>query len=283
MFCKRRETQLKKIIDLSHHNVVISWEDLKNFCDKVILRIGFRGYTSGKIAYDKKFREYLSAAKAVGIPVGFYFFPCSITDQEAIEEADFCAGAIAGEKTELPLFADSEISDAVHHAGRSDHLSKAQRTHLLNVFCSRLQEHGIPAGIYASTSWLNNNLDMTQLTYPVWVAQYGAQCTYKGKYMLWQYTSKAKVKGISGVCDMSSMESQNPYRKPTCLVKEGSSGVIVKWVQYELIQKGYVVTIDGQYGPKTKAAVVSFQRKNIKVLGEKGVDGIVGPHTLAIL
>ena len=124
---------------------------------------------------------------------------------------------------------------------------------------------------------------MTQLTYPVWVAQYGAQCTYKGKYMLWQYTSKAKVKGISGVCDMSSMESQNPYRKPTCLVKEGSSGVIVKWVQYELIQKGYVVTIDGQYGPKTKAAVVSFQRKNIKVLGEKGADGIVGPHTLAIL
>lgn len=58
--------------------------------------------------------------------------------------------------------------------------------------------------IYASTSWLNNNLDMRQLSaYRVWVAQYYSKVTYKGRYDVWQYTSKGKVDGISGNVDMN--------------------------------------------------------------------------------
>ena len=58
--------------------------------------------------------------------------------------------------------------------------------------------------IYASTSWLNNNLDMRHLSaYRVWVAQYYSKVTYKGRYDVWQYTSKGKVDGISGNVDMN--------------------------------------------------------------------------------
>ena len=45
---------------------------------------------------------------------------------------------------------------------------------------------------------------MRQLSaYRVWVAQYYSKVTYKGRYDVWQYTSKGKVDGISGNVDMN--------------------------------------------------------------------------------
>ena len=38
--------------------------------------------------------------------------------------------------------------------------------------------------------------------YAVWVAQYGAKCTYSGQYDIWQKSSTGKVYGISGNVDM---------------------------------------------------------------------------------
>ena len=267
---------MKRVIDLSKHNVITSWAGVKASCDMVVLRIGFRGYTTGKISMDPKLKENLAAAQKIGLPVGFYFFPCSITDQEAIEEADFCAEAVKGLPIILPLFADSEISDVIHHAGRSDHLSVKQRTHLLKVFCDRLQEKGIPAGIYASTSWLNTKLDMSQLPYTVWVAQYAPACKYTGKYLLWQFTSKANVLGVLKPCDMSYVidaAEKNPYREPSTTVKKGDTGAIVKWVQW------YVrVNEDGDFGDKTEAEVIAYQKKAFPK-DESEWDGVVGPHT----
>ena len=57
--------------------------------------------------------------------------------------------------------------------------------------------------IYASTSWLNNQLNMSKLSgYYVWVAQYYKKVTYGGSYKCWQYTSSGKVNGISTRVDM---------------------------------------------------------------------------------
>ena len=44
---------------------------------------------------------------------------------------------------------------------------------------------------------------MSKLPYKVWVAQYNTSVTYKGSYIMWQYTSTGKVNGISGVVDKS--------------------------------------------------------------------------------
>lgn len=56
------------------------------------------------------------------------------------------------------------------------------------------------------------------------------------------------------------------------------TGSDVKLVQQRLNTKGYKLTVDGVYGPATRAAVISFQRKN-------GLtpDGEVGPKTAAKL
>ena len=58
--------------------------------------------------------------------------------------------------------------------------------------------------------------------------------------------------------------------------KQGSSGAVVKTIQQKLKNWGYYTgAIDGVYGAKTKAAVVSFQKKNGLT-----ADGIAGSKTL---
>ena len=61
--------------------------------------------------------------------------------------------------------------------------------------------------------------------------------------------------------------------------KQGSTGSVVKSIQQKLKNWGYYSgAVDGVYGAKTKAAVVSFQKKNGLT-----ADGIVGAKTLKAL
>ena len=194
---------MKPIIDLSEFNTVTDWSVVKKNVDLVIIRMGYRGSLSGKITYDKKYKEYRKACEEHGIPHGFYFFPTSVTYDEAIEEANWVANELIDVRAyACPVFADSEKVQR-DGSGRSDNLSRNDRTSLLNIFCSMLQHFGIPAGIYASTWWLENCLDMSKLPYSVWCAQYAPACTYKGDYIYWQYTSKGSIPGISGNVDIS--------------------------------------------------------------------------------
>lgn len=203
------------IIDISEFNSVVNWSKVKREVDLVIIRMGYRGSLSGEIKYDSKYKSHRQACEAYGIPHGFYFFPTAITHDEAVEEADWVANELKDIRAfACPVFADSEQVQA-DASGRSDKLSREARTALLNTFCSRLQHLGIPAGIYGSTSWLENKLDMSRLPFSVWVAQYAPVCTYKGNYIYWQYSSRGTVAGINGPVDVSvpKMISDDWYDK----------------------------------------------------------------------
>lgn len=65
---------------------------------------------------------------------------------------------------------------------------------------------------------------------------------------------------------------------PWPLVKKGHTNHPVHTLQYLLRARGHSLTVDGDFGPKTDAAVRAFQR-------DKGlaVDGIVGPNTWTAL
>lgn len=64
------------------------------------------------------------------------------------------------------------------------------------------------------------------------------------------------------------------------LLKQGSNDVWnVKLLQTNLNMHGYRLTTDGDFGPKTKAAVISIQRK----YGAESVDGACGPETWTII
>jgi len=195
------------IIDLSHHNTVSSWDKVAKAVGGVILRLGYRSYGGGVITADKKYNEFLSQVKSRNIPYGIYFFPTSINEKEAQEEADYIIKAVSGLDLSFPIYLDSEIADVKTKNGRSDKLDKNTRTRLLKVILDRLKAKGYDCGVYASTSWLNNQLIMSQLSgYKVWVAQYNTKCTYGGSYNMWQYSSKGQIDGVSGNCDVSKLK-----------------------------------------------------------------------------
>lgn len=191
------------IIDVSAHNGIIDWQKARGNIEAAVIRLGYRGYSKGTLAYDARFKENRAACEQLGIPFSLYFFPCSITDEEAMEEADFIIRECAGMRFILPVFLDSEIAETKFGSGRADNLNRADRTRFLKIICDRLQAAGIPAGIYASKSWLTYQLDLSQLPYSIWVAQWADKLTFTGKYVLWQYTSGGTVPGVSGRVDLS--------------------------------------------------------------------------------
>lgn len=76
---------------------------------------------------------------------------------------------------------------------------------------------------------------------------------------------------ISG--DVDTFGTANPYRKPDAgtVLKNGSRGEGVKWLQTELVQEGYEIAVDGIYGSATEQAVRDYQkRKGLAVDGKAG-------------
>lgn len=280
---------MKKVIDVSKHNGNIQWSKVKNAVDGVIIRIGYRGYSkTGRIAEDSYAKVNIRGCQEQGIPYGVYFFPCAITTAEAQEEADWIHNYVQGMKLSFPIFLDSEVAEAVKKSGRSDRLDRTDRTNLLLVTINRLKEYGHEVGVYASTSWFNNRLDVSRFPADcsLWVAQYASKCTYEGAKIAWQYTSSASVDGVSGRCDLSewygSLTAQNPYTEPKRLLHKKipmQHGNDVKWLQYELIRHGCLPeknsrgksNIDGLFGKDTEEAVLIFQAKvGIEIDGKVG-------------
>lgn len=198
----------RKVIDISQFNNVTNWSKVKATKIPVIIRIGYRGSKTGIITYDPRYKEYRKACEKYGIEHGFYFFPCSITDSEAHEEALFIKNEVINSGIKMPVFLDSEVVQR-NKSGRSDKQSKEKRTRMLRIICEDLLKWGIPCGIYASRSWFYNNIDMSQIPSDAvkntWVAEYGVTMTkYTSYFVMWQYSSKESVNGISGVVDMSN-------------------------------------------------------------------------------
>ena len=69
-----------------------------------------------------------------------------------------------------------------------------------------------------------------------------------------------------------------PYPEPKMLIKYGSTGDGVKWVQWHLNKSGAKLKVDGSFGNLTKSAVLKFQKSHGLV-----ADGIVGSKTRAKL
>jgi hypothetical protein len=121
-------------------------------------------------------------------------------------------------------------------------------------------------------------------TGPGWAA-YGGMTP-----VVWQYTSTATLNGVVNV-DMNAYkgtladfqaqvttgaQAQGPGTEPTLV--EGDTGPAVRTLQTRLNVWGAKLTVDGNFGASTLAAVKAFQAQQ-----KLTVDGVVGPQTWAAL
>lgn len=191
-----------KGIDVSRYQSDIDWQKVKAAgVQFAIIKAGY-----GKYAYqeDPCFEDNIKGAYNAGIPVGVYWYSYADTVAEAKQEAEVCLTVIKPykDKITLPVFFDQEYEPAILAAGNSI------RTQCCVAFIQVIEAAGYKAGLYGSQDWLDNKIDDSQIpeTATVWVAQYGNECTYKGRYTIWQYTSSGKVNGISGRVDVNEAD-----------------------------------------------------------------------------
>ncbi|MCR4890673.1 MAG: glycoside hydrolase family 25 protein [Lachnospiraceae bacterium] len=187
-------------IDVSKYNKEIDWPKVKKSgIDYVIIRLGYRGSSTGTLVEDPYFRKNLDGALAAGMKVGVYFFTQALNATEAVEEASMVASLVEPDQLSLPVFLDVESS-----GGRADPLDPAVRTANINAFCETIVNSGFQAGVYANKRWFTNLIRTEDLgDWKIWLAQYRVKHpTYKGSYDCWQYSSKGDVEGIEGPVDL---------------------------------------------------------------------------------
>lgn len=190
-------------MDISSFNGEIDWEKVKDQgIGFVIIRCGYRGYTSGALVEDACFVRNISEANKAGVRVGVYFFTQAVNEVEAVEEASMVIALCRDYRVDLPIFIDTET--AARGEGRADLLDNETRTLVLKAFCETIENAGYRAGVYASKNWFYERVDHTQLDgYLTWLAEYKDKPTYDGSFQFWQYTSRGYVDGVAGRVDLN--------------------------------------------------------------------------------
>ena len=188
--------------DFSKHQGTIDWASVKQSgVEFVILRAAVRGYgSSGNLMTDSQIAANIEGALSQNIDVGIYVFSQAVTTEEAVEEAERALDIIKGYDIKLPIYFDSEYSEAPNRTGRADGLTKAERTSLAIAFCETVRNAGYKPGVYASKSFFYNNLGYAAFQsrgYEIWLAHYISSVTdFKYPYNIWQYTSKGSIGGV---------------------------------------------------------------------------------------
>ena len=102
---QKQEGNSMKGIDVSRHNGAINWQRVKEAgIQFALLRAGFGNLASQK---DTTFEENYAEAKAVGIPVGAYWYSYATTVEEARQEAEICVSVLQGKQFEFPIYFDT--------------------------------------------------------------------------------------------------------------------------------------------------------------------------------
>ncbi len=183
-----------KGIDVSVHNGNIDWQKVKNAgIDFAILRAGYGKLASQK---DKQFENNYAGARAVGIPIGAYWYSYATTPDEARQEAEVCISILKDKQFEFPIYFDQEEKKTLD-------TGKANCSAMVRAFCDALEKAGYWAGLYTSRSVLGTHIeDDIKNRYALWVAEWGSKLNYSGSVGIWQYSDKGKIDGISGNVDL---------------------------------------------------------------------------------
>lgn len=188
-------------IDVSKWQGNINWTKVKQSgVEFVMIRVGYRGSSTGKIVMDPYFTQNIKGALANGIHVGVYFFSMARTEAEAVEEANWTINAIKNYRITYPVAFDLESFGQDRLAGVSNEQLNKNAVSFLN----RIQSAGYTPMHYGSKSKFGTIWNMNILNkYKVWLAHYTNKTNYAGKYNMWQYTSKGQVPGINGNVDLN--------------------------------------------------------------------------------
>ena len=189
-------------IDVSAYQGDIDWQQVKESgIGFAIIRLGYRGYESGKLVEDSYALKNIRGALDAGLDVGVYFFSQAITVEEAAEEAAFVLERIKHYEITMPVVFDWEyVSDEARTAG----LDRRTLTDCYLEFCRIIDEAGYTPMSYFNTYQSRSMMYLYELEeYPFWLALYSNRMTFPYRIEMWQYTCTGRVPGIQGDVDIN--------------------------------------------------------------------------------
>ena len=194
-------------IDVSFYNGSIDWYAVRDMgIDFAIIRLGGRGYSSGVLFQDDMLYTYLQGARDAGLRVGAYFYSSAVDTNEAVQEASLAVELLGGAGLDMPLYIDMERSPGYPN-GRADKLSAQAHTEIAQAFCTTVEAAGYRSGVYSNQNYFYDSVNYSALSsYNIWMASYTNNIempSFRHSYNVWQCTSTAAVRGISGGVDLN--------------------------------------------------------------------------------
>lgn len=214
--CSRRVKETDEIttgIDVARYQGTIDWNRLAaSSVDFAMVRLGYRSSADGTIVEDPNARYNLQEAQKNDIMLGAYFFSTAVSEEEAVEEANWAADLIDQYSITYPVAYDCEgyqESDSRQYG-----MSVKERTDVALAFLKQIEKRGYEGMFYSSKNELegDHRWDTSRIekNYKIWVAQYPASAypatessSYSGTHHMWQYTTNGVVPGITLNVDMN--------------------------------------------------------------------------------
>lgn len=280
-------------IDVSHHNGSIDWEmvskDNKKFA---ILKCQ---YEAQNHRIDEYFEANYKGAGDNGMARGVYIYIARASMENPQFDAESLLKHLNGRTLEYGIWLDLE--DKTVEAKGKNYIKD-----LAFTYADIFRKAGYYVGIYCNKDWYTRLIhDDLKANFDFWIARYpsndngrynNASSLKPSKYAVaWQYSSRGFVPGVKTRCDLNvdfdgiinlankkaEKVEGNPYPIPTRNIKRACVGNDVKWLQWELVKRGYQIgEIDGIFGNKTYTALVTYQKSQD---GRLAIDGVCGKYT----
>lgn len=208
-------------IDISAYQSDMNIETAKNEGVKfAIVRGGFTAIGNGVSCYkDSAFENLYSRCKALGIPVGSYWYSCANTYQKGVNEANFLyENCLKGKQFEYPIYID--VEDATNQSG-----DIRGTTDAIKGFCETLESKGYYVGIYANVNWFRNYIYTGELDkYDKWVACWSKERPSYPQGGLWQFGGSTNLVRTNIVAGMVCDQDFAYYDYPTIIKEKGLNG-----------------------------------------------------------
>lgn len=260
-------------IDVSHHNGKIDWE--KVAASGIKFAIMKCQYEAQSHRMDETFEYNYSEAGKVDIARGVYIYIARTSMADPEGDAQSLLKHLKGRKLEYGIWLDLEDKTV-------DVKGKGYIKDLANKYADIFMKAGYYVGIYCNRDWYIRLIhDDLKQSFDFWIARYpkndrgiyNEHSTLKpptNVAVAWQYSSKGHVPGIIGKVDLDVDYDgivnlvfdnvRNPYTLSLNELREGNKGESVKCLQWALNRFSANLVVDGIFGPKTKLAVLLFQK-----------------------
>ena len=196
----------KTILDVSRWQGRIDWDKIKasGKIDGVMLKTVSTNSKLSKrkdgLYIDPMFERNYAECKQLGIPVGVYYYTYAVSHTSADAELALLKTALTWKTFELPICVDVEDNKLCK-------LGKQALTDLTAYALETIEQWGFYALLYTGLNFGETRLYMGSAAlrkYDVWVAAYrDNKPTPEWSFGMWQYTSTARVPGITGNADLS--------------------------------------------------------------------------------